>query len=292
MSESVVADFVAKFNSERTPRGQPIRGRVLLSRDRLVLAADDDHRVSIPLHAIEDVGVGQVPPELGDFFDSTVSIAFTRGGEQYVAAIEADDGTIGKFSTVLFKSILNGTAVTVKHPASEGGRVTDEPFRDATLSLRSQSVLFRRPAATVALQLAAVTDFDRARREIEGATRPVLVVHHTTDGRAQTTLAALDSTRKLSILGRYLRLEYAELVRELGDIDLGDDETEVLVAVYSGGGGAGISLASVLDMDAARVTMLLNSLTEQGLLVEGPDGTTLSPKGRVYLNHHMDDIDA
>lgn len=123
MSESVIADFVATFNSERSTRAEPVKGRVLLSQKRLVLAADNS-KTTIPLSAIFDVAVGHVPPDLGDFFDSTVTVAFEKGDDRFVAVVEADDETIEKFSTVLFKALLNGTDTTVQHPAEIGGRVT------------------------------------------------------------------------------------------------------------------------------------------------------------------------
>jgi len=42
MSESIIADFVGKFNAEVLTRAEPVKGRVLLSQKRLVLAARED----------------------------------------------------------------------------------------------------------------------------------------------------------------------------------------------------------------------------------------------------------
>jgi len=290
MSESVIADFVGKFNAETSAHGEPTPGRIVLSQKRLVLAADGDHRLTIPLSDIFDVAVGHVPPDLGNFFDSTVTIAFERSGDRYVAAVEAGDDKIEKFSTVLFKAICNGTEMTVKHPARRGGRVTDEPFFPARLSLRPRAVCFRNDSRTVEIDLSHVTKFDRTTREIGERRRPVLEVRHMVDGEALTTLAATTSARKMSIIGRYLRIEYSDLVGELSDIDLTTDKTELLVALYSGAGVQGVSLADVLDMEASQVTMLLNTLEEEGLVVDGADGTELTPKGQVVVSNHLEDV--
>lgn len=292
MSESVIADFVAKFNSESSSRGEPVKGRVVLSQKRLVLAANDDNKVTIPLSSVFDIAVGHVPPDLGEFFDSTITVAFERNDNRYVAAVEAGDGKIDKFSTVLFKAILNGTEMTVKHPARLGGRVTDAEFAPAKLFLQPKSVRFKTAGEQIDIGLSTVTEFDRSDRQISGRKRPVLEVRHMQDDQSAMTLAATDSPRKLSILGRYLRLEYSELMNELRDIEITDDEKEILVALYSGAGQQGISLAKIVDKEASKVTMLLNRLEENGLVADSEAGTTLTPKGQVVVSNHLEDVNA
>jgi helix-turn-helix protein len=287
MSESVIADFVATFNSEASARAEPVKGRILLSEKRLVLAGDEG-KVTIPLSAIFDVAVGQVPDDLGDFFDSTVTVAFEKGGNRMVAAVEADDDKIEKFTTVLFKAILNGTDVTVKHPARVGGRVTGAEFAPAKLYLKPGAVRFRRADDTVDVDLSTVSGFERASREISGTERSVLVVRHLKDGQATLSLAAIDSPRKLSILGRYLRLEYSDLMADLEDVSLSEEQVELLVAVYST--GPGVSLTSVLDMESSQLTMVLNDLRADELVVDGEDGPKLTPKGRVVVSNHLEDV--
>ena len=289
MSESVIADFVGTFNAEITPRGEPVKGRIVCSEKRLVLAADSDNSLHIPLSSIYDVGVGHVPPELGDFFDSTVTVVFRRDDRAYVAVVEADDETIRKFSTVLFKALVNGTAATLKHPARRGGRVTDESFETATLTLQPRAVQFESDRRSITIDLTRVTSFDRNTRVIGEEERNVLVVSHMHHGEAMTTLVAARPARKLSILGRYLRREYAELRRDLEDVELTDDKVDLLVALYSGAGGPDISLASVLDVDPAQVTMLLNELEEDGLVESTDDGTDLTPMGQVVVANNVEE---
>ncbi|WP_226022084.1 CheF family chemotaxis protein [Halomicrobium salinisoli] len=290
MSESVIADFVGQFNAEVMTRTEPVQGRVLLSQKRMVLAANEDDKLTIPLSAVFDVAVGHVPPDLGDFFQSTVTVAFERGGQRSVAVVEADDDKIEKFSTVLFKAIINGTETSVTEQARVGGRVTDEGFKSAKLFVEAGTVEFRRPDGTFAVSLETVTDFERGQREIAGEDRPVLTFRHMKDGRAVTTVAAVPSSRKLSILGRYLRLEYNDLVQELEDVELTDDKTELLVAMYSTGDTEGMPLASVVGKDGSEVTMLLRDLQEDGLVQDSPDGPALTPKGEVVASKHLEDV--
>ena len=287
MSESVVADFVGTFNSEASVRQEPVKGRILLSERRLVLAADEG-KVTIPLSSIFDVSVGTVPDDLGDFFNATVTVAFERNDRRMVAAIEADDEKIEKFTTVLFKAILNGTDMTVKHPARVGGRVAGESFEPAKLFLKPQAVEFTLADGSVGVDLATVIDFDRLTREVNGADQPVLAVKHTPSGRTLTTLAATQSSRKMSILGRYLRREYSDLMADLEDVSLSETEVEILIAIYSS--GPGVSLASVVSGEASQATMVLNDLRSDGLVVDGEGGPQLTPTGQVVVSKYLERV--
>jgi len=292
MSESVIADFVGNFNTSLVQRAEPAKGRILLSQKRLVLAADgsDEGKMTIPLSQIFDVAVGQVPPDLGNFFDSTVTIAFNKNSTRHVTAIETGDEKIEKFSTVLFKALLNGTAMTIKHPARLGGRVTGEQFNPAKLFLKPRAVKFKSADSTVVIDLSTVTDFDKKQREIAGSTREVLAIRHMQNGQSAMSLSACDESRKMNLLGRYLRLEYSEIVDDLRDIEFSEQETELLVAVYSTGDG--VSLSAVLDIDASQVTMMVTELEEKGLLTSTDSGTELTPKGRIVVSDKLEDVNA
>ncbi|MFB6179789.1 MAG: CheF family chemotaxis protein [Halorientalis sp.] len=287
MSESVIADFVGRFKTSAASRPDPVQGRILLSKKRLVLAIDGD-KLTIPLSQIFDVAVGKVPRDFEGFFDSTVTIAFRKGDHRHIAAVEASDEKIEKFSTVLFKALLNGTTMMVKHPAQIGGRVTGESFQEAKLVLKRRKVDFRGASSSFTVDLSTVTNFEETNREIAGGTRQVLSVRHMDQGQAVTSLAAVDSARKMSLLGRYLRLEYSDIVEELEDVDLSEEETELLVAVYSS--SAGVSLASVLDKEPSQVTMMLNDLIEQELVRDGGESTELTAKGRIIVSSKLEDV--
>lgn len=138
MTESVIADFVGEFVVDGDGHAEPDPGRVLLSTERLVLASDHG-RVTVKLSSIFDVAVGTVPADSTEFFNPTVTVGFARDDDRHVAVIESGPERIEKFSTVLFKTQLHGLAVAVTHPARRGGRVTDEPVREATMQLESPS---------------------------------------------------------------------------------------------------------------------------------------------------------
>ncbi|MFT4945953.1 MAG: helix-turn-helix protein [Natronomonas sp.] len=290
MSESIIADFVAQFDSSVATRAEPAKGRVLLSEKRLVLAVNSNDRLTIPLRTVIDVAVGHVPDEIQGFFESTVTLAFELNGRQHKAVVEAGDSTIQKFATVLFKAILNSTRMSIKHPARVGGRVTDESFVPCRLFLRPQSVRFKTNDETVEIELATVTKFSRTNREINGNSQPVLELQHMPSGEAMVTMAAMNTPREMTILGRYLRLEYTELMNELKDVEITADEKEILTAIYSGGGQEGVSLAGIVDIDPSNVTMVLNRLEDKELVIDTAGGTRLTPKGQIVVNRHLEEV--
>jgi len=255
-----------------------------MSKRRIVLASDDA-KTTIPLQGVFDVQHETAPGDLARFFEDTVTIAYERDGQRHVAVVEGGGDTVDRFVTLVFKGLLHGTAVHVKHPARRGGRVTDQSFQPGKLGLAPGKLLLESVGATV--DLSTVSDFERVDRELNGSTRQLLSVRHMGDTGPITTELALNSGRKMNLLGRYIRLQYTHLKQELKDVSLTDEEVEALVATYSSGPDA--SLAAVLGIDASRVTMLLNNLIEKELVTDN-DGITLTSLGRAAVSEHIEDV--
>jgi len=290
MSNGVLADFVGVFNAETADWDGHRDGRVLLGRNQLVLAASEDERVSIPLGSVFDVNPAGATRTFEPVPGTSITVAFESGGDRAVAVVGGDDATIEKFVSVLFKAILNGAGVVVKHPAKRGGRVTDAPFRPGKLVLGSNEVAFETGAGTTRVELASVTDFGRETRAVDGDDRPTFVVRHRREGAALTTIAATESPRTLSILGRYLRQRYDELLSSLSDLSLGETEIETLVTLYSTNGD--VSLAGVLGMEPPQVKQLLGSLHRQRLVHRTDGGPELTTRGQVVVNHYLERVNA
>ncbi|WP_276301452.1 CheF family chemotaxis protein [Halorussus lipolyticus] len=282
MSEKVIADFVARFSLDTFDSPEPVKGRIVLSRKRLVLATTDSKR-TIPLSAIFDINVGHVPGDLESFFQDTITIAYREDDRRRVAVVEAGSEEVARFKTVLFKAELNGTKTQIKHPARVGGRVTGANFRSAKLKIRPGEVEFA-CADPVTVDLANVTHFQKAKRDIG----PVLVVRHADEGQSVTSEFGIESDRKLNLLGRYLRLEYSEVAQEVEDLDVSEDEMEALVAIYSGARSG--DLAGTLGVDSSRVTMILNDLREKGLVDEGEKGLSLTASGQLVVSDRIESV--
>lgn len=284
MSESVVADFTARFATD-VGATEPVRGRVLLSKQRLVLAHGDG-KTTVPLSAVFDVAVGDVPQAVSEFFDDTVTVGYRTYGKRHTAYVEAEKHAVDRFSQLLFKVLLDGTSVAVTHPARVGGRVTDADTVRGRLRLRSDGVTCRCEDRQVDVDLDSVIHFEREGRTVEGTTRQVLSIRHVDGDRTVTTELSVASPETMNVLGRYLRREYGEVMAEVRDMELSRAETEVLVGLYSGGSGA--DLAGLLGMESSRLSMVLNGLVEKGL-VDG-EGTALTGKGRIVVGDRIEDV--
>ena len=289
MGKSALADFVGTFNAEVGEWNEHKEGRVLLGDNQLILAASKDDKVSIPLSSIFDINIGSGPRNFDPLPGTVLTIAHDSSQGRVVAAVSGDEATIEKFQTVLFKAVLNGQSVVVKHPARRGGRVTDAEYLPGKLSLGSGGVHFDLGRETVSIEPTAVTSFDREKREVNGTERPLFVVRHMQDGTALTTHAATESARTLSLLGRYLRRHYDKLMASLQGISLREQEVETLVTIYSTQ-GMDVSLSDVVDANPKQVKQLLRSLASDGLVRSSSAGPQLSTKGQVVVNHYMDRV--
>ena len=288
--EQAVADFVGRFarNPNGSSRESPKRARIVMSQKRLVVAGEEE-RITIPLSDIVDLVVGNVPADLRDLFDSTITIGYrSDDGTVGTLLIEADEGTISKFETVAFKSILDGTKAKIKHPARIGGRVTDEPVRKAKLGIGPEQVTFRTKDGNVRIDVTNVVDFKRTERSPDGTERPTLLVKHAEEGAVSTSLIASLSKRRLNVLGRFLRIRYGSLLEEADDIELTESQKQLLVTIYATGGD--IDFGSVLGGDAARATNVLNGLREKGLISESGDGISLTPIGQIIVSERIGDV--
>ena len=227
MPDSVVADFVTDVIPDTGSYDEPVRGRVLMNKQQVVLVTPED-RVSFGIGDIFDVAYGSAPPELRAFFEDTVSIAYNVGNARRIALVEGADETVERFTRLLFKGILNNTTVAVKHPAKVGGRITDESYEKAALFVDPTAVKFKTDEP-FSIEISTVSRFERIEREVFGSSRPVLSVDHADTGGIVTSEVALHPERKMNVLGRFLRIEYSQLRKDLEDISLRDTEIEAVI---------------------------------------------------------------
>ncbi len=285
----MVADFVGRVHAPDVESDDPVRGRVLLSQRRLVLATADA-RTTIPLSRVFDVVVGTVPGELKSFFSDSVTVAYERVGARSTALVEGEPDDMERFTRLLFKALLRNVTVTVRHPAKVGGRVTDATDRKASVSPSPGSIGFVGSGEPFSVDLSTVIDYDRTSRTLAGKRRPALVFRHVPEDRTVTSIVTVPDERTLNVLGRYIRLEYEEVRTEVEELDPTEDELEVLVAIYTAGGEASVS--QVVTGDATRTSMILDSLRESGLVVDGEAGATLTRKGRMVVTTYLESVNS
>jgi helix-turn-helix protein len=287
MAGDVLAQFRGNVDAERADWRGPRDAKVALTRDRLALH-DGEESVTIPLQSVFDVNPGSRPQVFDPLGGVPITIAYELDGERTAAAVAGKEETIRKFTTALFKTMLDDTLVRLNHPARRGGRVTGQSFEPGILSLASQGVTVDADGRTVPVETAAVVDFSRQSQDVDGTEMPTLVVRHMVDGAAVTTCAATGTGRELSLLGRYLRREYDGLVSSVQSLSLSRVEIRALVTLYTTGGR--VAIEDVLGLLDEQKRQLYEALSEKALIQSGKEGPELTTRGQVVVNHYIDEV--
>ena len=289
MEESVVADFVGRVHTPDLGSDEPVSGRVLLSQRRLVLATDGA-KTTVPLSKVFDVVVGTVPGDLQSFFSDSVTVAYRGGGDRRTALVEGEPDDMERFTRLLFMTLLRGVTVTVRHPAKLGGRVTDASDHTASISLSPGAIGFTDCPEPFKVDLSSVIDYNRTNRTIAGSKRPALVFRHVPDTQSMTSIATVPDKRTLNVLGRYIKLEYDEVMEDVEAFDPTEEQLEILVSIYSAGGEANI--ADVVTGDVAQTELILDTLRGENLVVDGDAGAALTRKGQMIVTSYMESVNS
>ncbi len=267
--------------------------QVTLEDEELRLSGRD-YESRIDLQTIFDVKLGQPPMSVaGQFHTKTLTIAVEseqdfgeRGRDIYFLSNE-DESSIDHFGEILYRSVLNGTEVAVRHPVQIGGRRTNSAFTIGELHLGDRKVGFTGIDVPFKVDIESIIDFSRDTRQLLGEQREVIEVEYVKEGRSILFEAALNPDRKRFILGRYLRLEYTKRQRELSKIDLSPAETKALATLYTMNGKS--KLQTLISGRSESSIKVLKLLQKRGL-VSGSEGyVQLTPKGWIMIRTRFKD---
>jgi helix-turn-helix protein len=285
--EEVIADFSAKLLTDDIDQLKPVKGRVLLNRDQLVLVTGEGKEVILLSH-IASTDPGSVADRISQFFEEAIAIAYDREGTQKRAVIGGSAETITKFRTLLFKLLVGKQTVIAKHPAKRGGRRTEAPALKMVLEINEDSISLSKDDKTAEIHVEAVIGFEHEKRQLGNESRPTLVVDHAPGGTALTTFISLLSQRKLTFLSQFIRQNYSRVVSDVKAIDVSEMETQTLVSLYSAGGSADrdmLMLDSVDDPDA-----MLEGLEEKRLVAQQNGKLHLTSRGEILVTDQIESV--
>ena len=270
--------------------------QVTLEDDELRLSGRD-YEGRIELQTIFDLKLGQPPMSVaGRFSGTTLTVAveaekdFGEVGRDIYFLSAEEESSIEHFGQLLFKSVLNGTEVAVRHPAMIGGRRTKSAFTIGELHLGDRSVGFSEIDVPFKVDIESIIDFSKDKRELLGDEREVIEVEYVKGGRSILFEAALNPDRKRFILGRYLRLEYTKVQRELSNIDLSPAETKALATLYTMNGKS--KLQTLISGRSESSIKVLKLLQKRGLLTGSEGYVELTPKGWIMIRTRFKDAAA
>jgi len=286
---SVLADFTAKLTTETPTAPEPTSARIILGSDQLVLAVSEGQKEVVSLSAIMDINPNSVPQIFESPSGKPVTIAYTSEQNRQVALIAGNENEITKFVSVIFKTILNGTKTTIKHPAKLGGRTIDSDFRGGILGVKTETVRVDTEDGPVTIDTEKVIDFNQDTQSIDGTEEPVLMTDHMRNGEAISTIIATNSKQAFAILGRFLRMQYSKHMSALQQLALSENETELLTTLYSTG-DEDTTLAKVTEMDPQKLKSLMHALHEKELIESSKEKPVLTSKGQVVVNQYLERV--
>lgn len=274
MSESVIADFVGRFVRESS--GSPKRGRILLGKQRLVVT-DGDEKTTIALKSVFDVTLGLMTPDVAQHFDNGVTVKYAADGDKRSVVIESDRDTLRQFTKVLFRVILNGTKVLVRHPAGERGLVTNASLEKGILYARSDSLEFGKIGDPFAIDHADVVDFEKELRSPDADRQKGVSIEWYRDEQMVRTEVFFASERRAHLLSQLVHLCSEDFEEQVRKTRIRDSEIRILVALYSTGSMHDIS--ELVDIQGKRMDARMSSLQGKGLVKEEGGQYQLTKRG-------------
>lgn len=284
---SVVADFTARVIAPQMGAKEPIRSRVLLTRDRLVAASSND-KFTVPTDRITHVSMNSISGQLERFFSNTITIQFRTNKGTFPMHIEKDGAAAEKFRLLLTNLLIRGTTVLLYHPAQQNGRMVSSSPQKAKIAAKPGRTVFSTRNGSLSIDLSSVT---HVRYETEPTFRtdyPSVECVHRYKSTQVKTIVANPDTRKLQLLGQYLQSDYRDARAKVEKTALSTVEENALAAVHAGLGPD--SIASLLpdgededeDEDVPSLSDVIESLEEKEL-VERSGGLETTIRGEVAL---------
>ncbi|PSQ61363.1 MAG: chemotaxis protein CheF1 [Halobacteriales archaeon SW_9_67_25] len=206
-----------------------IGGRILLSNKRLVLASNEGKR-TIPLASVQSITSRQ---------DAAKPLA-----------------KVSNYITLK-------TGGDVEHLAVEGGVVRDTGWEKGQLKIEEASVALALTSGQfVEVEIDEVGTVETTETEVMGETRTVAEVSHTQEATAVETHVS-GVGRQVTVLASLLRRGEE---KNTTDVDLSEQESEVLMALYSG--VSPFQIPEFVGIDVDTVEGIFDGLTEEGILEE------------------------
>jgi len=255
-------------------------GRILLSNRRLILAGNDGKR-TIPLSKIRSLDGRTDVNQLVAKVSGYVSLQVTTGDVVLVSAEDPES-----FERMLYRALLDRKMILARHPAVEGGVVTDAEWEKARLKIEEGAVaLAVADGSFVEIDLDDIGSMETNERSVRGEKRQVLEVEHSEEGTSVQTYIS-GTERRCAILETLLRK--GESRSEIG-VDLSERENEVLMALYSG--VSPFEVPDFLGMDVDEVESVFDRLLELEVVEEirVRREVALNARGRNIASEAMND---
>ena len=249
--------FLQAVEDGRQQTAKWVSGRIIVGNRQIILAADAGKR-RIAASQITAVGGrydhAQAIARVSDY----LAIEYT-GNDVILLAPEPD---FESFQLRFTQAALGEALLEIRHPAVEGGVVTDATWVDGKVRVTDGAVqIATRDAQFIEIEVTDVSRFETAQQTVDGESQTVLQVRHTeSDGTAvQTDITG--ETWKTALIGAFIERGFEATQTE---IDLSGAEEQVLMALQSG--VSPFEIPSFVGMEVDRVEEIYDRLVELDVL--------------------------
>lgn len=291
--EKKVADVTGKFihplirGDTRHKDASWTPGRIILSNKNLWLVTNDG-KDKIPLQALQSIGgkfdLNQSVVKAQDY----VSVVYKKGGERHVTLMSSDKGeAVTEIRNALFNILLNREIVFVKHPVVKGGVMQEEEeWEKAQLVLGDDVVrLGTEGGDLITVDLESVQDIEKRETEFKGESRTVLSIEHADESDVTVVTYVYSKPIMRNALTQYVSKDFEEEVKS--EIELGQEEKQIIMALYSG--VSPFDIPNFIGEDVDDVEELYEKLIQMDVLseVRKRREVTLTTRGRNLASKAM-----
>lgn len=265
---------------------EPTRADLTFGGDGLRVDAEADS-LAVEKSDIFDVRLGSSPQAATEFFAGTVlTIGFETDERRSVLFVDGSQRSLEKYAGLLYRWLLDGLEVAVRHPVEIGGRVTGQSFDIGTLRVTPGKVGCTGISYPFGIDLDTIVHLARFEGELLGEQRTLIDLQYVKDGMVVSLELSVDTPRRQHLLGRHLRHEYDDIRRAVRTLDLPTPAVKTLYKLYSLRGTA--SPSSLFDGLPDASAEILRGLGRAGLVRSADDEVGLTSKGWILVTEHVD----
>lgn len=264
---------------------EPVRADLTVGDDVLRMESEG-WSLAVTAADIFDVRLGSSPQVATEFFGGTVlTVGFERDGRRDVLFVDGSRSALEKYAGLLYRWLLDGTEVAVRHPAEVGGRVTGETFDIGTLRVTPGKVGCTGITYSFGIDLDTIVHLSRSEGELLGDERTIIDLQYVSDGMAVSLDLSVEPPRTQHLLGRHLRQDYHDIRKQVQRLDLPGPAVRTLYKLYSLRGTA--SPSALLDGAADASVHILRGLQKADLVRFTDEEVELTSRGWILVTEHV-----
>lgn len=286
VTSPVQVSVSTRFAGQGIENGRPTGGSIVLGQRELVLVSRDQTGVAdtlrIPFDSIVDVAPGYVPGPLEGVFDETVGVAYNDDRDDRKIVVCELPRDIGwDFQQTLFTSLLDDVE-TVAANLSEGiDDISEIEPETRTLSTTERTIKLENPdteTLPVRIRLSTIVGIEEKPMETEVGYQMGLTIHHLRVNANVVTMEMRPTSEvEKQLLQRFLTEHHERQLAKARNASLSNEQREVLDALHDAGDGR--DLVAIVDMNTARVSKVVQSLKDLGLVRDSRTGVALTGTG-------------